>query len=198
MLTQCPLVPQVEPAPPPKPLTSGWAAILKGKAEAAAEQSSDAAGSESAAPAQQGDAKATPKPEEKRAAAKPAPTAAQPPKEVSRDKEEPKDSAASSQTGAAAAAPPASDGAESKPKEVRCSATCTCWQLCRVFCIEAVVQEGRSASVPSKQGRCCTSAEVPLGAFPTLPQVVPASPPKVPAWKVVSRLLDRHCHAERR
>lgn len=118
----------VEQVPPPKPLTSGWAAILKGKSEPAAPEPAVDQGVDSSATKAK-DAKQTgAKGEEKRAKA-PAAAAGQEdaakgavkPQQGEARPAESKESGASSETaeGKAAAAPPA-DAADSKPKEVRC------------------------------------------------------------------------------
>lgn len=138
----------VEPVPPPKPLTSGWAAILKGKSEAAAAEAAanskadqgDKTGSE----AKPSSAKVDEKLPKQQAAgggkgtAKQAPAAAQ----EGADKPEESKEGASSQAGAAAVAASgdsaaAGEGGSSsssgKPKEVcmllllpRLAFTCSC------------------------------------------------------------------------
>lgn len=105
---------QVEPAPPPKPLTSGWAAILKGKAEEKAAEEKAAAEGKAAKEADGGDGA-------KPAAAKPADEKqAKAPAAAKEGKEAPQEAApaAEAKEGAPAAEPKATgEGGEATVAE---------------------------------------------------------------------------------
>jgi hypothetical protein len=136
-----PLLQVVEPVPPPKPLTSGWAAILKGKQEPPApEPASEKKATDSTAAKPQESKPTAGKAEEDRAIA---PAAASSPVEAAKAADKPQDAAsapaenkeggASGQTTEpAAAAASGSDAAESKPKEV---SSCWCCSPCIVLAV---------------------------------------------------------------
>lgn len=144
----------MEPAPPRKPLTSGWAAILKGKSDAQPSELAPEQKTAASSLSRSGDGKPAAAEVEDLQAKGPA--AADLPKEgalaagkhqeVTAGPAESRDSATSSQTadGKAAAA---ADSAESKPKEV------CCW-----LCILCLSWDMPDVCKPSDAAACCSTS----------------------------------------